>query len=160
MVIYFIKFILVASLIINDNTELSIEEKAIAACESGDTQSLGSVNWDAVNINKDGTIDTGAFQFNSYWVWNQNDTWIMKNVIAQTNLSTKQFFKMYRHAKNAPPSIQRLTFMTLWNNGYGWQHWSASKQCWSKWLEINENNQAVVREEYNEQNNLENTRIH
>lgn len=150
MVAYFIKFVLIASLVVGDNTEMSIEEKAIAACESGDTQSLNSIDWNAVNFNDDGTIDTGAFQFNSYWVWNSKDTWIMKRVIRKTDLSVKQFFTMYPTAKDAPPSIQRLAFITLWDNGYGWQHWSASRKCWSKWLVINKKNQAVVREEYNE----------
>ena len=150
MVTYFLKFVLIASLVVSVDIPLSMEEKAIAACESGDTQSINSIDWQAVNVNNDKTIDTGAFQFNSYWVWNSNDTWIMRHVIKKTNLTTKQFFAKYPHAKDAPPSIQRLTFAVLWDDGYGWQHWSASRKCWSKWLKINKNNQAVVREQYNE----------
>ena len=148
MVTYFIKFMLIASLIFDENVPLSMEEKAIAACESGDRQSLESIDWQAVNVNKDGTIDTGAFQFNSYWVWNAQDTWIMNRVIKKTDLNTKKFFSMYPTAKDAPPSIQRLTFQVLWDDGYGWQHWSSSRKCWSKWLLVNKNNQAVVRKEF------------
>lgn len=148
MITYFFKFMLIASLIVGNDTPLSMEEKAIAACESGDTQSLDSIDWQAVNYNTDDTIDTGAFQFNSYWVWNPNDTWLMKRVIKKTDLTTKQFFAMYPTAKDAPPSIQRLTFQVLWDDGYGWWHWSASKKCWSKWLVVNKNNQAVVRKEF------------
>ena len=85
MVTYFLKFVLIASLVVSDDIPLSMEEKAIAACESGDTQSINSIDWQAVNVNNDKTIDTGAFQFNSYWVWNSNDTWIMRHVIKKTN---------------------------------------------------------------------------
>ncbi len=40
------------------------------------------------------------------------------------------------------PATQYSAFIRLWDDGYGWQHWTASQPCWSQWMRI-ENNQAV-----------------
>ena len=119
------------------------EMKAIAACESGNQINIDSLDWGAVNNNKNGTVDTGAFQFNSYWVWNSSNTWMMKHVIKDLGMDTRSFFKDYPTARHAPPSIQIATFEYLWNNGKGWKNWEASKPCWTQWLIINEQGQAV-----------------
>jgi hypothetical protein len=148
--IYFVKIFVALSFLLGDVSQnnMSIEERAIASCESGNGLSLESLDWNAVNYNKNGTIDTGAFQFNSYWIWNPEDAWFMKQVIAHTDLSIKQFFILYPNAKDAPVDIQRLTFEILWDNGHGWQHWSASRPCWSKWLKVNKQGVAVPRRAY------------
>ena len=122
---------------------LSPEAVAIAACESGDTVTFGSMNWNAINVNHNKTIDTGAFQFNSYWVWSKDDTWVINPVASQYSMTASQFIALYPTARDAPPNVQYAMFQHLWNNGYGWQHWSASRPCWSKWLTITNDNQAV-----------------
>lgn len=124
---------------------MTTEMKAIAACESGDTININSVDWNAVNINDDGTIDSGAFQFNSYWVWNSSNTWIMRHVISDLGMDKRSFFKEYPTARHAPPSIQIMVFNYLWDNGAGWKNWNASKNCWSKWMYINQDGVAVIR---------------
>jgi len=101
--------------------EVKPEVIAVTTCESGDTENLGTIDWDAVSV----TGDTGAFQFSpSTWKWLTNRT---------------------DNAKDAPQSLQLITFYRLWDNGYGWTHWNSSKACWSKWMKINRNNQAVWR---------------
>ena len=59
---------------------LSPAAASVAACESGDTVRLGTLDWDAVNVNADGTRDYGAFQFNDYWVWSDADRWFMNQL--------------------------------------------------------------------------------
>lgn len=122
---------------------ISPEAAAIAACESGDTVTLGSLDWNAINVNRNKTIDTGAFQFNSYWVWSGDDTWVIAPFASQYALSPSQFLMQYPTARDAPPNIQYAMFQYLWDNGYGWQHWSASRPCWSKWLKVTKDNRAV-----------------
>ncbi len=92
---------------------------AIVACESGNQVDLTSRDWDAVSR----TGDTGAFQFSdSTWQW---------------------LTKRTDRAKDAPQQIQLDTFYKLWDNGYGWRHWNSSKSCWSKWMTITKQGQAV-----------------
>jgi hypothetical protein len=116
--------------------EISPEAQAIAACESGNTITLGSLNWAAINVNVDGTIDGGAFQFNNYWVWNSQDRWVMRPVAKRIGITSDALFLRYPSADVADPYVQYQTFIYLWDNGYGWQHWSASRPCWSKWLTV------------------------
>lgn len=93
---------------------------AITSCESGDGHNFGTISWDAVSH----TNDTGAFQFNDRtWRW----------------LTGRE-----DRAKDAPQSIQLDAFYKLWNNGYGYTHWSASQRCWGQWLEI-EDGRAVAK---------------
>lgn len=88
------------------------EVLAIMTCESGDTATLGTHNWNAVSR----TNDTGAFQFNDVtWQW----------ITQRTD-----------RAKDAPQTVQLAAFYKLWDNGYGYTHWASSQDCWSQWLEI------------------------
>jgi hypothetical protein len=119
--------------------ELIPEAIAIAACESGDTQTLGTLNWQAANVNSDGTVDSGAFQFNNYWVWNSQDRWVMRPVARRLGITSDELFSRYPTARSAPPSVQYATFLYLWDNGYGWRHWAASQSCWSQWMTIDKN---------------------
>lgn len=113
------------------------EAQAIATCESGDTINLGTIDYTAVNVNRDGTIDTGAWQFNSYWVWSKQDRWaiipLANNVY---DMSSTEFLRRYPTAADAPPDVQYQMFIQLWDGGYGWRHWSASKPCWEQWLVV------------------------
>ena len=109
-------------------TELKItkEALAIATCESGNKEDYGTMGWEirSNKQNADKTFDYGAFQFNeNTYVW----------LTGRTNAAID------------PPDVQYKTFQKLWNNGYGWTHWNASKPCWEKWLTINEENRAVWR---------------
>lgn len=122
--------------------DVSPEAAAIAACESGDTVTLGSVDWYAVGYNGTWSIDTGAWQFNSYWIWNPDKRWLIDVVAPRVGLTSDDFVEMYPTAAYAPPEVQYEMFKALWNNGYGYQNWSASQKCWSKWLTI-ENGRAV-----------------
>jgi hypothetical protein len=146
---FFIMYMIISKLFFyaesnnNENGVMTNEMKAIAACESGNLVDLNSRDWNAINVNDNKTIDTGAFQFNSYWIWNSSNTWIMKHVIKDLGMDTRSFFKEYPTARHAPPSIQIATFEYLWNNGYGWKNWKASQSCWSQWLIINEEGRAV-----------------
>jgi hypothetical protein len=121
------------------------EALAIATCESGDTVTLGTANWTAINTNVDGTIDSGAWQFNDYWVWSSDDTWAIRPVANTLDESSQTFLQKYPIAAAAPPHVQYAMFAHIWDNGYGWKHWSASKPCWSQWLTINKKGQAVMR---------------
>lgn len=124
---------------------ISPEAKAIATCESGDTKTFGTIDYTAVNVNRDGTIDTGAWQFNSYWVWSADDRWaIIPLANGVYDISSTQFLRMYPTAADAPPSVQYAMFQQLWDGGYGWWHWSASKPCWDQWLVV-KNGKAVMR---------------
>lgn len=124
---------------------MSPEAYAIAACESGDTETLGSLDWQAVNVNVDGTVDQGAFQFNSYWIWNPADLWIMEPIANRIGMSGKTFTTLWPTPNDAPPAIQLKVFDYVWNDGYGWQNWSASQPCWSQWLRIDESGRAVFK---------------
>lgn len=144
----FFTFLLVFSFQYDDAVHIPYmtdEMKAIATCESGDTITFGTVDWTAVNVNKDGTIDSGAFQFNSYWVWNSSNTWIMRHVINDLGMDARSFFKEFPTARHAPPSIQIMTFEYLWDNGRGWKNWNASKYCWGEWMYIDNNGVARIR---------------
>jgi hypothetical protein len=124
---------------------LSPEATAIAACESGNTVELGTLDWKAVNVNKNGTNDRGAWQFNSYWVWNAEDQWIIRPAANSIGLTSDKFLELYPTPNLAPPSVQYAVFKVLWDSGYGWTHWKASQPCWSQWLEIDGNGRAVWR---------------
>lgn len=138
-----IKLLLIASLWCYNGLCLSPEATAVATCESGDTVTLGTMDWQAVNVNVDGTKDTGAFQFNSYWVWSSENRWAIIPVANNVyDISSRDFVRLYPDATKAPPSVQYEMFKNLWDNGYGWQHWSASKPCWDKWMTI-KNGKAV-----------------
>jgi len=121
---------------------LSPEAVAIATCESGNQVTFGTLNWNAINDNQH-SIDTGAFQFNSYWVWGDHDVWAIAPIASMYAMSPMQFLKQYPTARDAPPNVQYAMFQYLWNDGYGWQHWSASRPCWSKWMTVTNNNRAV-----------------
>jgi len=129
------------------NESLSQESAVIAMCESGDTKNIGSVDWHAVNINRDGTIDQGAWQFNSYWVWNTKDRWLINPIAKKIGLTGNQFFKMYPTPNDAPPLVQYEVFNYMWDNGFGWEHWASSKSCWGKWMKITPHGQAILRED-------------
>lgn len=116
---------------------ISPEAQAIATCESGDTVTLGTINYTAINRNSDGTIDTGAWQFNSYWVWNPIDRWAIIPVANNVyDISSREFIRRWPTAKDAPPDVQYAMFLSLWNDGYGWWHWASSKPCWDQWMTI------------------------
>lgn len=121
------------------------EATAVAACESGDTVTLGSVNWDAVGYNGTWSTDGGAWQFNDYWIWNPDMTWAIDKVAPKLGLTTNEFIERYPTAQSAPPHVQYEMFKLIWDDGYGYQNWSASQKCWSKWLTV-ENGRAIWRE--------------
>ena len=124
-----------------ERVQISQEALAVMACESGDTQTLGSYSWDAVNVNNDGTRDGGAFQFNDYWVWNPDDGWILRQAFGS---DWRGLVAMYPSADKAPAYTQYQLFQTLWDDGRGWSHWASSRPCWSKWMYV-QNNQATWR---------------
>jgi len=125
--------------------QLSTEALAVAACESGDTVSLGSHKWYAVNDNSDGSTDGGAFQINDYWIWNPDDRWMLNPIAKSMGITSDEFVRNWPSPLAAPPSIQYTVFEYVWDNGYGWRNWKASQHCWSQWLYINEEGRAVVR---------------
>ena len=111
--------------------DITPEALAIATCESGDTVTLGTFDAQAVNINVDGTIDSGVWQFNSYWVWSASDRWAIIPVAnTQLGITSTYFLKQWPMAKDAPLDVQWLMFQHLWNDGRGAYHWNASKACW------------------------------
>lgn len=110
------------------------EAVAIAACESGDTVTLGTGRWDAYNVNDDGSTDSGAWQFNDYWVWNTENWWVIRPVAGFVGLTPLEFLQRYPSPLAAPPAIQYLVFEYLWDDGRGAWHWNASRDCWSKWV--------------------------
>ena len=124
-----------------ERVQISQEALAVMACESGDTQTLGSYSWDAVNVNNDGTRDGGAFQFNDYWVWNPDDGWILRQAFGS---DWRGLVAMYPSADKAPAYTQYQLFQTLWDDGRGWSHWASSRPCWSKWMYV-QNNKATWR---------------
>ena len=96
------------------------EAVAVAACESGDTVTLGSYEVHA----RSATDDGGIWQFNDKtYVW----------------------LNGYDHAELDTPQNQYDTFVYLWDDGAGWRHWAASKPCWTQWLRIGSDDKAVWR---------------
>jgi hypothetical protein len=124
---------------------LSNEALAIAACESGDTVNLGSHKWYAFNDNKDGSTDGGAFQINDYWIWNPDDRWMLRPIANSVGITSDEFVRNWPSPLAAPPSVQYVVFNYVWNEGYGWKHWSASKSCWSKWISVDSNGKAYFK---------------
>lgn len=110
------------------------EAAAIAACESGDTKTIGTGKWYATNTNVDGSIDTGAWQFNSYWTWSSDDHWVIRPVANKLGMTANEFLKRYPTANDAPPDIQYVMFEHLWDDGKGAWHWNASRDCWKALL--------------------------
>ncbi len=106
------------------------EAIAIAMCESGDTETLGTGNWRATNVNRDGSIDGGAWQINSHWVWNPDNLWAIEPVAKSINLTGAEFIRRYPTPELSPPYIQYYVFLHLWDDGRGAWHWSASRECW------------------------------
>jgi hypothetical protein len=123
--------------------EVTPQAAAIAACESGNTKTLGSVSWRASNFNDNGTVDTGAFQFNSYWMWNLEKPWMLKKAFGE---QWEDVIWEYRSAGSAPEHIQYEMFRSVWNDGKGWKHWKASQKCWSQWMYINSDGIATWRD--------------
>ncbi len=116
-----------------DTIEMSQEAAAVAMCESGNRETLGSLDWGAVNVNRDGSVDMGAFQFNSYWIWNPNDRWIMRPFANDVlGMSSDTLFHLWPTPNDAPPAVQVALFEYLWDDGNGWRHWAASRDCWGK----------------------------
>lgn len=108
------------------------EAVAVAMCESGDTQTMGTGSWNAMNDNPNGTTDGGAWQFNDFFVWSMDDFWVIRPVAEKLGLTPKEFLHLWPSGMVAPPEIQYLVFEHLWDNGRGAWHWNASKPCWSK----------------------------
>jgi hypothetical protein len=133
-------------LVPNLDFHISNEAMAIAACESGDTKNLGSLDWDAVGYNGNWSTDGGAFQFNDYWIWNPKDRWVLAPVANNVfNMHSDDFVRQWPNAQSAPPNVQYAVFEYVWNDGYGWRNWTASKACWDKWLTIDKKGRAVWR---------------
>ena len=110
------------------------EAVAIAACESGDTVTLGTGSWTAYNDNRDGSTDGGAWQINDYWVWSTDDWWVIRPFSASIDMEPMEFLRRYPSPMVSPPAIQYLMFEYLWDDGRGAWHWNASRECWSKWV--------------------------
>lgn len=104
---------------------------AIAACESGDTLTIGTGRWDAYNDNANGTTDGGAWQFNDHYVWSTDDLWVIRPVAASMGLTPMEFLSKWPSGFVAPPEVQYRVFLHLWDNGRGAWHWNASRECWS-----------------------------
>lgn len=101
--------------------QVTREAAAIIACESGDTQNIGTYKISAKNRNSSAS---GLFQFID---------------------GTYEGLTGRTSARTDTPENQYAAFLKLWDDGYGWTHWSPSKPCWSQWLKINKNGQAVWR---------------
>ena len=128
---------------VSHSIKVTPEAAAVAACESGDTVTLGSVDWDAVGYNGTWSTDGGAWQFNSYWIWNPDLRWAIIPVANnQLGITSTYFLSQWPTAQSAPPYVQYEMFKYVWNDGYGWRNWSASQKCWSQWLTI-EDGRAV-----------------
>lgn len=92
--------------------DIAYNATAVATCESGNTVTFGTHSW----IARSDTADGGAFQFNDItWQWLGYDS----------------------TADLAYPGIQIEAFITLWNDGRGSSHWSASQPCWQSWITPN-----------------------
>jgi hypothetical protein len=96
------------------------EAVAIAACESGDTVTLGSYELHA----RSHTADGGIWQFND---------------------ATYLWMNGYTNAELDTPRNQYDSFVWLWRDGKGWRHWASSKRCWDKWLVVGDDDRAVMR---------------
>lgn len=114
--------------------EVTPHAMAVAACESGDTVTLGTGAWDAYNDNVDGSTDGGAWQINDYWVWSTDDLWVIAPFARSLGMEPKEFLRLYPSPLAAPPHIQYAMFEYLWADGAGAWHWSASRHCWAKWV--------------------------
>lgn len=110
------------------------EAVAIAACESGDTQTLGTGNWMALNDNPDGTSDGGAWQFNDFFVWSTDDLWVIRPVANRLGMTPSEFLHRWPSGMVAPAHIQYMVFEHLWDDGRGSWHWNASRPCWERLL--------------------------
>lgn len=97
---------------------ISREAMAIASCESGDGWNYGTYSF----IARSATNDGGMWQFND---------------------ATYEWLTGRTNAERDHVATQHDTFVRLWNDGYGWRHWTSSKQCWSRWLVIDEKGRAV-----------------
>jgi hypothetical protein len=114
--------------------EVTPHAMAVAACESGDTVTLGTGSWTAYNDNVDGSTDGGAWQFNDYWVWNTENLWVIAPFARSIGMDSATFLQLWPSPQMAPPHIQRDLFEYLWADGAGAWHWSASQHCWAKWV--------------------------
>ena len=114
--------------------EVTPHAMAVAACESGDTVTLGTGAWDAYNDNDDGSTDGGAWQINDFWVWSTDDLWVIEPFAKTIGMTGKEFLRQWPSPQMAPPWVQYAMFEYLWDDGAGAWHWSASKHCWSKWV--------------------------
>ena len=114
--------------------EVTPHAMAVAACESGDTVTLGTGRWDAYNDNSDGSTDGGAWQINDYWVWSTDDLWVIAPFARSLGMEPMEFLRQWPSPQMAPPEIQYAMFEYLWDNGAGAWHWSASQPCWAKWV--------------------------
>ena len=121
-----------------EHIAITPEAAAVASCESGDTVTLGSLDWDAVNVNADRSIDTGAFQFNSYWIWSADDRWMMRPIARRLGMTSDAVLSAWPRAGDAPPAVQIAAFEVVWDEGRGWRHWAASRPCWEKWIDVEE----------------------
>jgi hypothetical protein len=72
---------------------------------------------DAININKDNSIDQGLFQFNS-----KTEKWL-ENDIYNKDLD------MY----DAETNIKAARWLSYYD---GWHHWNSSKHCWGRYDSI------------------------
>ena len=68
----------------------------------------------AVNVNKDGSLDRGLFQFNT-----NTEAWLEKDI-----------FKRDLDIFNPKINIRTAAWLVL---NDGWHHWNASKHCWGKY---------------------------
>jgi len=98
--------------------EVTPEALAIISCESGDGYNYGTYSRWARSETNDG----GLFQFND-----KTYNWLTGKTNAELD----------------SPANQYATFVRLWDDGKGWQHWKSSQPCWQQWLRINDNNRAV-----------------
>lgn len=114
--------------------EVTPHAMAVAACESGDTVTLGTGAWTAYNDNADGSTDGGAWQINDYWVWNHDNHWVIEPFAQTLGMDATTFLTLWPHPSDAPPEIQYQLFEYLWADGAGAWHWSASQPCWAKWV--------------------------
>jgi len=86
----------------------TLKALAVMSCESD-----GYPN--AVNINKDNSIDQGLFQFNS-----QTEEWLEKDIYNKD----LDMFKPKTNIKTAAWLVRND----------GWHHWNSSKHCWERYI--------------------------
>jgi len=68
----------------------------------------------AVNVNEDGSLDRGLFQFNT-----NTEAWLEKDI-----------FKRDIDILNPKINIRTAAWLVL---NDGWHHWNSSKHCWGKY---------------------------